>query len=187
MKTENAINYGPLNHFIGRWIGHKGKDLSPEPDGTEVNLYTETMLCTEAFELDNAQQQVLSAVHYQLKVLRISDDKVIHQETGFWLWEQGTKNIIHSFTIPRGMNVLAGGEFEVNDDNDIVFNVSATIDKSDWQITQSPFLYKKAKTKKFEQQVVLNENTLRYTQTTMLDIYGREFTHTDQNILIKVY
>jgi len=185
MTTKDETNYGPLRNFIGTWIGNKGRDLSPESEGTEVNLYTETMVFTEAFELDNAQEQVLSAVHYQLKVIRISDDKVIHQETGYWLWEQDSNQIMHSLTIPRGMNVLAGGKFEDHADNGIVFNVSATIDKSDWQIIQSPFMHKKAKMTKFEQQFVLNENTMSYTQTMMLDIYGREFAHTDENSLIK--
>ncbi len=186
MTNQNETNYGPLNNFIGTWTGNKGKDLSPEPDGTEVNLYTETIIFTKALALDNAQEQVLSAVQYQSKVIRISDDKVIHQEIGYWLWEQGSSHIMHSLAIPRGMNVLADGEFEDHPDNGIVFNVSATIDKSEAQIIQSPFMQKKATMTKFEQQFVLKENTLSYTQTMMLDIYGREFAHKDENTLIKV-
>ena len=185
MTIENTVNYGPLTDFIGTWVGNKGTDLSPEPDATETNLYTETMVFTEALELDNAEEQSLSAVHYTLKVIRIDGGKVIHQETGYWLWEQETNKVIHSLTIPRGMSVLAGGTYENKADNSIEFNVEATIGESDWQIIQSPFMHKKAKMTQFDQQFVLNKNTLSYSQTMMLDIYGREFAHTDENVLTK--
>ena len=185
MTIENRVDYGPLRNFIGTWIGHKGKDLSPEPDGTEVNLYTEKMVFTEAFELDNAEEQPLSAVHYTLQVNRIEGGKVIHQETGYWLWEQGTNNVIHSLTIPRGMSVLAGGTFEDKGDDKIEFTVGASIGESDWKIIQSPFMHKKAQMKKMDQTFTLSEKTLTYSQSMMLDIYGREFDHTDENTLIK--
>ena len=185
VSAESEVNYGPLKNFIGTWVGDKGVDLSPEPDGTEENIYTETMVFTEAFELDNAEEEALSAVHYTLKVIRIDGGKVIHQETGYWLWEQQTNKVIHSLTIPRGMSVLAGGTYEDKADGNVEFNVEATIGESDWQIIQSPFMHKKAKMTKFDQQFILNENTLSYSQTMMLDIYSREFAHTDENVLIK--
>ena len=185
INEATEINYGPLANFIGTWVGDKGLDLSPEPDGTETNLYTETMVFTEAFELDNAEEQPLSAVHYTLKVLRIEGGKVIHQETGYWLWEQGTNNVIHSLTIPRGMSVLAGGTFKEKGDDKIEFTVEAAIGESDWQIIQSPFMHKNAKMTKMDQTFTLSENELTYSQSMMLDIYGREFDHTDENTLIK--
>ena len=138
---DNETDYGPLVNFIGCWKGAKGKDLSPEPDGTEHNEYYETMIFTEAGDLSNAEEENLSAVHYVLKVQRISNDKVIHQETGYWLWEQGTDNVIHSLTIPRGICVLAGGK--VKQENDTQFHVEAELESENCRLFKLNFYKKK--------------------------------------------
>jgi hypothetical protein len=185
MKEIKTFNYGPLTGLIGTWVGDKGKDIAPEPDnGSEINLYHETIVFKEAFDLDNAEEQHLSAVHYELKVVRIDGGKVIHQETGYWLWEVDTNKVIHSFTIPRGVSVLAGGEVTETDAGDIIFNVSAR-EQGDWQISQAPFMHNKAKIKTFDQRFTLKGDQLSYTQSMLLDIYGREFDHTDENSLTK--
>ncbi|WP_028866016.1 heme-binding beta-barrel domain-containing protein [Psychromonas aquimarina] len=181
MSDNTEVNYGPLAGLIGVWSGNKGTDLAPEPDGTETNEYYETITFTEAGDVSNAEEQVISAVHYMQKVQRISNDKVIHQETGYWMWEQDSNQVMHSLTIPRGMAVLAGGSFK--EAENITFDVQASIDSKDWQLVQSPFMREKAKLKEYVQQLILGENSLSYTQTMVLDIYGRVFDHTDQNTL----
>ncbi|WP_019615559.1 heme-binding beta-barrel domain-containing protein [Psychromonas ossibalaenae] len=181
MSDNTEINYGPLAGLIGVWSGNKGTDLAPEPDGTETNEYYETITFTEAGDVSNAEEQVISAVHYMQKVQRISNDKVIHQETGYWMWEQDSNRVMHSLTIPRGMAVLAGGSFK--EQENITFDVQASIDSKDWQLIQSPFMREKAKLQQYVQQVILEKNSLSYRQTMVLDIYGRVFDHTDQNTL----
>lgn len=180
-------NYGPLAGLIGKWHGNKGTDVSPEMDGSkEINKYYETIEFSEAFDTTNAEEEVISAVHYVLKVQRISTDKRIHQQTGYWMWNQSTNNVMHSLLIPRGSGLLAGGHVvdkKDSSDSDIIFNVSANIDDKDWQIIQSPFLHAKAKMTKFNQQLILNGDKLSYKQTMMLDIYGNVFEHSDENTL----
>lgn len=184
MNEIKAVNYGPLAGLVGCWSGNKGKDVSPEPDGSELNDYYETITFTQAGDLSNAESQRLSAVHYLLMVKRISDDKIIHQETGYWMWEQDTNSVMHSLVIPRGVSVLAGGSFAADQDK-IIFNVQAAVDDQNWQLIQSPFMVKNAKMTDYEQQVVLSADKLFYKQTMALDIYGKKFDHTDENYLTR--
>jgi len=185
MQDDNLIDYGPLTGLIGTWSGNKGKDLAPEPDGTENNEYYEVIIFSAAHDISNAEEQNLASVHYTQKVQRISNDKIIHQETGYWTWEQGTNNVMHSLTIPRGLCVLSGGTCQV-EAGVTSFSVEAAEDCKDWPISQSRFLQKKALTKTFKQTITLSENTLEYSQHMLLDIYGREFDHNDHNTLTRV-
>ncbi|HEB57067.1 MAG TPA: hypothetical protein ENI98_12350 [Gammaproteobacteria bacterium] len=56
------------------------------------------------------------------------------------------------------------------------------LDDPDWIIVQSPFMRDKAKTTAFRHRITVTGNELAYSETTMLDIYGRSFEHTDKNI-----
>lgn len=181
MVDRKAVNYGPLTGLIGTWYGDKGKDVAPEPDGTENNNYYETIIFTEASEVTNAESEVLSALHYVQKVHRIEGDKMIHHETGYWMWNQQSNEVIHSLTIPRGVCVLAAGK--VKEMDSISFEVSAESDAQERSLIQSPFMNEKAKMTSYQQQLILSENSLYYKQTMMLDIYGKVFEHTDNNTL----
>jgi len=184
MKTVDETNYGPLSDLIGHWQGNKGEDIAPEPEGTEVNSYYEKMVFEGIGITENAESQQLSVVFYSQEVRRNSNDKLIHHETGYWLWEQGSDTVMHSLTIPRGMCVLASGKFELLSD-EAILTVSATIDEQDWQIIQSPFMVRNAKLKSYQQQFNVKQDELCYSQTMMLDIYGKEFEHTDNSVLTK--
>lgn len=183
MNTVDETNYGPLAHLIGSWQGNKGEDIAPEPDGTEENSYYENITFKGLGETENADSQVLSVVFYTQEVRRNSNDKMIHHETGYWLWEQGSETVMHSLTIPRGMCVLASGTFEQSEQ--AILNVRADLDEDNWQILQSPFMRKNAKMKSYQQQVKVSEASLSYSQTMMLDIYGKEFEHTDNSTLTR--
>ena len=90
---------------------------------------------------------------------------------------------MHSLTIPRAVSVLAGGKFKSG--TPVVFDVAARLDDPDWGIIQSPFMRDKARTLEFRHRVTLDGDTLSYSETTVLDIYGRTFEHTDQNELTR--
>ncbi|GMQ91144.1 MAG: heme-binding beta-barrel domain-containing protein [Gammaproteobacteria bacterium] len=183
----NDIDYGPLKQLIGIWKGDKGVDIAPEPDGTENNPYYETISFTAIGDVTNAESQVLAAVHYRQIVQRKSNDKVFHDETGYWMWDAKNSVIMHSLTIPRGVSVLAGGVYnnEKSDDGSVILEVSAAIDSKDWQIMQSPFMQQHARTTAFRHRVTVGNDRLSYSETTMLEIYGRVFEHSDENELIR--
>ena len=187
MSDKNDVDYGPLKELIGIWKGDKGQDVAPEPAGSENNPYYETITFTAIGDVTNADSQVLSALHYRQIVQRKSNDEVFHDETGYWMWEPKTASIIHSLVIPRGVALLAGGNYTAanNTDGSVVLEVAATIDDANWQIIQSPFMKENARTTAFHHKITVASGKLSYSETTIVEIYGKVFEHTDQNELIR--
>jgi hypothetical protein len=179
----DGIDYGPLACLIGTWKGDSGMDVAPEPDDTENNPYYETIRFEAAGDVTNAEEQTLSVVRYHQEVSRKSNDKVFHDQVGYWLWDPATDIVIQTLTIPRAVSLLAGGRATVERDR-TVFIVRAKEGDTEWGIIQSPFMLDKARTLEFRHQLTVKGDRLRYQETTVLDIYGdHHFDHTDQNTL----
>ncbi len=187
MNETKEIDYGPLAELIGVWEGEKGLDIAPEPDGAESNPYYETITFAPIGDVTNAESQLLVALHYRQIVRRKSNDEIFHDETGYWMWDAKTGVIMHSLTIPRAVSVLAGGIYdgETQTDGSIVFEVSAGLTHRDWQIIQSPFMRDHARTTDFHHRVVVGNGRLSYSETTVVEIYGKVFEHTDSNELLR--
>jgi hypothetical protein len=185
-EKQIPVDYGPLTNLIGNWQGDKGLDVAPEPKGSETHPYYESIFFEAIGDVTNAEEQTLAVVHYRQIVTRKIDDEVFHDETGYWMWDEVSQTVMHSLTIPRGLALLAGGQYSSSGQNaEIVLEVSAKIDDPDWSIVQSPFMQDKAKTIAFKHEVVIGKDKLRYAETTTLDIYGRIFEHTDTNELTR--
>jgi hypothetical protein len=90
-----------------------------------------------------------------------------------------------AFAIPRGVSVLATGEFVrlENDSDEININVSAKLDGANPGIVQSSFMNAMAKTTEFKRELRIVGNTLSYSQETTVNIYNKVFNHADDNIL----
>lgn len=176
-----GVNYGPLACLVGSWKGDKGVDVAPEPDGEEKNLYYETILFEAIGDVSNAEEQVLSVLRYHQVVSRKSNDEVFHNETGYWMWDPQTDIIMQSFTIPRGVCVLAGGKASVSASKETVLVVKALKDDADWAIIESPFMRDNASTREFSHSITIDGDKLVYEETTIVDIYGKVFDHTDRN------
>jgi len=185
MAHENETDYGPLAALVGVWRGDKGMDVAPEPDGPDNNPYYETLTFEAAGDVDNAGVQFLSIVHYKQVVQRKSNDEVFHHELGYWLWDADTDSVMHSFTIPRGVALVAGGKATSSSEK-TVFEVAAGEADPQWQIAQSPFMLEKARTLSFTQRMEITGDRLSYRETTLLDIYGQRFEHMDNNDLQRV-
>ncbi len=183
METKQSVNYGPLKKLLGVWKGDKGLDIAPEPDGIENNHYYETITYKEVGDVTNAESQTLSVIHYRQIVQRKSNDEIFHDETGYWMWDSAAEIIMHSLTIPRAVCILAGGNY-TKEDNTIVIEVAASINDDNWQIIQSPFMQKNARTTDFSHKITVSNGKLSYLETTIVEIYGKTFEHTDQNELI---
>ncbi len=186
MGEIKAVDYGPLKELIGVWKGDKGLDVAPDPDGDEENPYYETITYTAIGDLTNAESQVLSALHYRQIVHRKSNKEVFHDETGYWMWDPKTELIMHSLVIPRAVCVLAGGHYTGTKDTEgnVIIEVSAGLDDKSWKIIQSPFMLEKARTTEFRHKITVGNGKQTYSETTIVDIYGKVFEHTDQNELI---
>lgn len=186
MSVNDFSEFGPLAVLIGEWEGEQGMDIAPEPDGVEKNPYYETVIYTPVGDVENAQQQILWALRYYNVVTRKSNNEVFHDQCGYWMWDPKTNLIMHSFTIPRGLSVLAGGKASIDEQGATVFEMSATLDDPRFSIVQSPFMFEKAKTKAFVQTLTVSGDKMQYSQNTVLDIYGTTFDHTDRNKLRRV-
>ena len=181
----DGIDYGPLEGLVGTWTGDKGLDLAPEPDGKEETPYYETINFIAAGDVTNAEIQTLVIVRYHQVVSKKKNDEVFHDEVGYWTWDRATNAIAHSLTIPRAVCVLAGGVYEASQGDSVVLEVAAREGDSDWGIVQSPFMRDNAKTTAFTHRIEIRGDTLVYSETTTLDIYGSTFAHTDGNTLTR--
>ena len=181
---SNEINYGPLAALIGVWQGDKGMDVSPSPKGSDDTPYHETLTFSAIGDVGNAQKQTLSVLRYHQVVQRKANDEVFHDEIGYWMFDPKTEVIMHSLTIPRGVCVLAGGKSRATENGGVVLEVAASVDDKDWQIVQSPFMRDNARTTEFRHKITVENGKLSYSETMILDIYGKTFDHTDENELI---
>ena len=182
----DEIDYGPLTGLIGEWRGDKGVDIAPEPDGPDENLYYETLNFEAVGDVDNAGEQFLAIVHYTQVVQRKSNDEVFHHQAGYFLWDADKQLVMHSFTIPRGVAVVAGGKATIDDDQVVIEVVAGEADPA-WPIAESAFMAEKASTVSFAMRLEICGDELCYQQTTLVDIYGnKHFEHTDQNVLQRV-
>ncbi len=184
--ANEIIDYGPMAALIGVWKGDKGLDVAPEPDGSENSPYFETITYTAAGTVSNAESQLLSVLHYRQIVRRKSDQEIFHDQTGYWMWDAKENIIMQSLVIPRAVCVLAGAAYSGRKDenNNMIIEVSASLNDKAWNILQSPFMQKNARTSLFRHTITIGKRKMSYSETTMLEIYGKEFTHTDENELM---
>jgi hypothetical protein len=189
--SENAestdIDFGPLTGLLGTWKGDKGRDVAPEPDGSEENPYYETLTFEPVGEVTNAERQKLVAIRYLQIVYRKSNDEAFHNETGYWMWDAQTQTVMHSLVVPRAVCVLAGGKVTTAGApaEAVTLEVAARLGDPDWGIVQSPFMRDQARTVEFRQKIQINGDRLSYAETVVLEIYGRTFDHTDENELTR--
>lgn len=125
-------------------------------------------------------------MRYHQVVCRKSNDEVFHDQVGYWLWDPAEKQVIQSLTIPRALCVLAAGKALTTTEGATQIDVSASHDDPHWNILQSPFMAKNAKTLSYRHSITVKDDSLSYKESTLLDIYGREFDHTDGNTLHRV-
>ncbi len=186
--TIDGIDYGPLAALIGVWKGDRGVDRAPEPGAEERNPYYETITFEAAGDVDNAEEQNLAVVRYHQVVSRKSNDKVFHDQVGYWLWDASDNTIIDTFTIPRAVAVVAAGTLAAPEDlsQELVF-VASTENVPDGGLTQSAFMASKARTTAYRIHLTVVGDEMRYTQHTVLDIYEKtDYDHKDVNTLTRV-
>lgn len=177
--------FGPIAVLIGKWEGDKGLDVAPEPEGEKKTEFRETIVFEPVGDVKNAKKQVLYVIRYLQRVVNKETGEVFHDETGYWMYDPSEDIVMHSLVIPRGVGLIAGGNYRKETDGSIYIKVEA-LEGGKWGICQSPFMYDNARTLKFTHELWVSENSLKYREVTSLFIYGKNFDHTDENELTKV-
>ena len=178
----DGVDYGPLHFLAGSWSGEKGMDVAPEPDGEENSPYYESLLFEPCGTVENAESQTMAVLRYHQVVRRLSNDEVFHNETGYWMWDAEQGLVTQTLTIPRGVCLVAGGSHELLEDG-VVIRVHAAQSDVNWPIIEAPFMRDNASTISFNRSITVSGSTLAYEETTVVDIYGKRFDHTDENTL----
>lgn len=182
----DGVDYGPLAQLIGKWHGDKGLDTSPDADASpDLTAFTDEIVFTTAGPVENAEEQKLVAIKYRHVVRKLENGRIFHDQIGHWMYEKSSNIIMHSLSIPRGVCLLAGGEYQEKN-GESVFNVEAKAGSQIYGIVQSPFMLEKAKTEAFEMTLCVKGNELNYQEVTSLHIYGKNFEHSDKSTLFRV-
>ena len=180
-----GIDYGPLVGLIGTWKSapNGGVDTAPGQagstvgqGGTAVSPYYETITYTPAGGAVNASDQQLAALYYRQQVFAKSDNKQFHDQTGYLIYDKKAQKVYDSFCIPRGVCVVAEG----------APGTTMKLRTKSKGVAETQFMLKTDRTQAFNITFTLSGNTLKYKQTTDLQVYGKPFSHTDTDTLKKL-
>src|ERR1035437_3082947 len=177
-----GLDYGPLCGVIGTWKSapHGGVDVAPGQAGSEggkgtpaVSPFSETITYTPAGGAVNASDQHLAALYYRQQVFAKSDGKQFHDQTGYLIYDKDGRKVYDTFCILRGVCVVAEG----------APGTRMTLKTKSNGVAQTQYMLKTDRTEAFSITFTLSGNTLKYHQTTDLQVYGKPFSHTDSDTL----
>lgn len=184
--TDDIIkNLGPLASLAGTWEGDKGTDFSRIHSEEKETKYREKIVFVPVGPVTNGPQ-VLYGLRYSMTAWRLGEDDGFHEEVGYWLWDEGRKQVMRCFMVPRGVLVNAGGDAEADSKS---FHLSAEVGSETYGILSNKYLDESYKTMKYTLDVTLHDDgKFSYKEDTQLWIPVNEaiFHHTDQNTLEKV-
>jgi hypothetical protein len=179
-----GVDYGPLVGLVGTWKSapNGGVDVAPGQAGSTVGKgkpavspYYETIKYTPAGGAVNASEQNLAAMYYRQQVFQKSDNKQFHDQAGYLIYDKKAHKVYDSFCIPRAVCVVAEG----------APGTTMTLKTQSKGVAETQFMLKKDRTQAFSVTFTLSGNTLKYKQTTDLQVYGKPFSHTDGDTLKK--
>jgi hypothetical protein len=184
--TIDLTLFGPLGTLVGTWQGAVGQDTAPDGGRLPQNTpFREQIAFTPIGPAVN-HDQIVYVLSYTRTAWRLREDDPFHLQSGYWLWDPLAKQVMHSFMIPRGLTVLAGGNAEPDS---IVLRVTAVVGSSTFGICSNPFLDREFRTVRYESILTFNSaHSFSYEEDTQIQIKGRDaiFNHTDRNSLEKV-
>jgi|TARA_R110002033_G_scaffold9850_1_gene32264 hypothetical protein len=178
------VDFGPLQPLIGSWkTVSPGVDIAPGrtgsnvgEGGTAVEAFYEIRTYEAAADAVNASDQSLVAIYYKLEVFRQRDDAKFHDQRGYMIYDQKNQMVYNSYCVPRAVCVIAEGKA----------GKKMTLTAPSRGIGESTYMTENATTQGFSMTMEIGEKTLSYSQTTKLNIYGKDFSHTDAATLEKV-
>ena len=141
-----------------------------------VSPYYETITYTPAGGAVNASEQHLAALYYRQQAFAKSDNKQFHDQTGYLIYDKQNQKVYDTFCIPRGVCVVAEG----------APGTTMTLKTQSQGVAETQYMLNTPDdTQAFSVTFTLSGNTLKYEQTTDLQVYGKPFSHTDSDTLGK--
>jgi hypothetical protein len=184
-----GLDYGPLVGLIGTWKSapNGGVDTAPGQAGSKVGKggiavspYYETITYTPAGGAVNASDQQLAALYYRQQVFAKIDNKQFHDQTGYLIYDKKYQKVYDTFCIPRGVCVVAESA-----PGTTMTLKTMTLKTQSNGVAQTQFMLNNDRTEAFSITFKLSRNTLKYEQTTDLQVYNKPFSHTDSDTLKK--
>jgi hypothetical protein len=176
---------GPLAALAGTWQGSVGDDTAPDGGRFPENTpFREQIVFTPIGPAVN-HEQIVHVLSYTRSAWRLREDNPFHLQLGYWLWDPAAKQVMHSFMIPRGLTVFAGGNAEPDS---TVLRVSAVVGSPTFGICSNPFLDREFRTVRYESTLTFNSpHSFSYEEDTQIQMKGQDaiFHHTDRNSLEK--
>ncbi len=184
MSTDIKL-FGPLAGLVGTWQGSMGNDTALDGGRFPENTpFREQLVFTPIGPAVN-HEQIVHVLSYTRTAWRLREDAPFHLQLGYWLWDPAAKQVMHSFMIPRGLTVLAGGDAEADA---TVLRVSAVVGSPTFGICSNPFLDREFRTVRYDSTLTFNSPySLSYEEDTQIQMKGRDavFHHVDRNSLEK--
>jgi hypothetical protein len=183
--VDTLANLGPLTGMAGIWIGTRGLDVSPKPDGPEKQAFIEHV---ELLPIDAQTNgpQLFYGLRYHTRIVKPDDVETFHDQVSYWLWEPATGAVIQTLSIPRGQTAMAVGRAATDARS---FRLEAVRGSETNGIVSNPFLEYAFRTVSYTITVTIHaDGTWSYEQSTVLIIPGQAepFHHTDRNTLRKI-
>ncbi|CAK3627167.1 THAP4-like heme-binding beta-barrel domain-containing protein [Vibrio crassostreae] len=182
----NGLDFGPLAKLVGEWktVESGGVDIAPGQEGSKVGKggpavepFYETIVFEPAADAKNASDQYLVALYYKQEVFRKSDDGKFHDQRGYLIYDKENEMVYNSYCIPRAVCVVTEGKAG----DKIEFKTQKR------GIAESKYMTANDTTTDFTMLLDFSEeDTIRYSQTTALHVYGKPFSHTDSSVLTRV-
>jgi hypothetical protein len=182
--VDTLANLGPLTGMAGIWIGTRGLDVNPKPDGPEKQAFIEQVEM-QPIDAQANGPQLFYGLRYHTRIVKPDEVETFHDQVGHWLWEPATGTVIQTLSIPRGQAALAIGRAAADATS---FRLEAVRGSEMNGIVSNPFLEYAFKTVSYTITVTIHaDGTWSYEQTTVLIIPGQAepFQHTDRNTLRK--
>jgi hypothetical protein len=184
-SDDTLSNLGPLRTMAGIFEGPRGTDVHPAVDGDEAEAYIERYELQPIDRQTNGPQ-LLYGLRYHQHIHKPGERETFHDQVGYWLWEPATESVSLLLAIPRAEVALAIGHAGADA---TTFTVTAGLGAATNGIASGPFLDENFRTVSWSVTVtVLDADTWRYEQDTVLEVAGREglVHHTDESTLVRV-
>jgi len=176
--------WGPLARLIGTWeSGYEGRDVSYHNERGKLSetRYSERATFTP-FGPVGSGDQCLYGLDYRTAIYREGEEAPFHTEVGYWVWDDGQRQVVRCFVMPHAQAVMAGARVEPDA---ATFRLSATIGSDTYGILSNLHLDVVAHTTRFDVTITVDADTYRYDQTTVVEhkMWPSVVLHTDRNTL----